>query len=108
MLHEVAFLDCDISDMRICGANTIWMVDAHIERSADLAGKADIARRSRHHWRIWLSFVFPAPIARRADVRWTAKPINYSSGNWLYISPALIVFPLPVAFAEIAFKITCF
>ena len=113
MLHEVAFLDCDIFHMRICRANTIWMIDAHIERSADLTCKADMACPSRHHWRIWLSFIFPAPIAWSTDVRWRTKPINYHPRNWLHITsalsalidPALIVSTSPDAIAQIACKI---
>ena len=120
MLHEVAFLDCDIFHMRICGANTIRMVDAHIERPADLASKADMACRSCRHWGIWLSFVFPATIAWSADMCWTAKPINHPPRNRRDITCALLaqiyptlIYPVlissasPTAIAKIACKIAC-
>ena len=120
LLDEVAFLDCDVFHMRICGANTIWMVDAHIERPADLASKADMACRSCRHWRIWLSFVFPATVARGTDVYWAAKPINHPSRYrrdiactllaQIYptlIYPVLISSAPPAAIAKIACKIAC-
>ena len=100
MLYEVAFFDCDIFHMRICRANTIWMIDAHIERPADLTGKADMACSSRHHQRIRLSFIFPTPITRSTDVRWRTKPINHPSRDRRYIT-----FAPPAAVAKIACKI---
>ena len=89
------------------------MIDAHIERSADLTSKADMACPSRHHWRIWLSFIFPTPIAWSTDMHWQTKPINHHPRNWLHItsalsaliypvSPALIVSAPPAAIAKIA------
>ncbi len=90
MLHEVAFLDCDVFHIRICGANTIWMVDAHIERPADLASKADMACSGCHHRGIWLSLIFPATVAWSTDVYWAAKPINHPSRYRRDIACALL------------------
>ena len=86
------------------------MVDAHIERPADLASKADMACSGCHHRGIWLSFIFPATIAWGTDVRWRTKPINHPSryrrdiacALLALIYPALIVFAAPAAIAKIA------
>ena len=83
-----------------------------------MTSKADMACRSCRHWGIWLSFVFPATVARSTDVRWTAKPINHPSRYRRDIACALLaqiyptlIYPVlissapPAAIAKIACQI---
>ena len=85
-----------------------------------MASKADMACSGCHHWRIWLSFKFPATVARSTDMCWAAKPINHPSRYRrdiacallaqiyaILIYPVLITSAPPAAIAKIACKIAC-
>lgn len=83
-----------------------------------MASKADMACSGCHHRGIWLSFVFPATVARSTDVYWAAKPVNHPSCYRRDIACALLaqiyptlIYPVlissatPAAIAKIACKI---